>query len=88
MDECPGIERKENPISFIPIKSALSHNTYFTAFTCKNIPRREVVDCIADTLVHKYEFLFKPPSKCLQPKCLLISYYILFYLMYPRKTPN
>lgn len=52
MDQCPGIDRKEDPLNFIPIRAALRHNTYFTGFTLRNIPRRELSLCMADTLIH------------------------------------
>ena len=35
MDQCPGIERKTDPINFAPIRAALRHNTYFTFFALK-----------------------------------------------------
>jgi len=52
MDQCPGIDRKEEPLNFIPIRAALRHNTYFTGFVLRNIPRRELSMCMADTLIH------------------------------------
>jgi len=52
LDECPGIERKEQAINFVPIKSALRHNTFFKSFIFRNIQRREIADSISDTLTH------------------------------------
>lgn len=52
MDQCPGIDRKDDALNFIPIRAALRHNTYFTGFTLRNIPRRELSLCMADTLIH------------------------------------
>jgi Ran GTPase-activating protein (RanGAP) involved in mRNA processing and transport len=52
MDRCPGFERKVDAIDFIPIRAALRHNTYFTSFIARHIPRREVMICLADTILH------------------------------------
>jgi len=52
IDKCPGIERKENPIDFTPIRAALRHNTFFTAFGLKGIPRRDISEKVADTMMH------------------------------------
>eukprot|EP00027_Filamoeba_sp_ATCC50430_P005257 CAMPEP_0168554154 /NCGR_PEP_ID=MMETSP0413-20121227/7628_1 /TAXON_ID=136452 /ORGANISM="Filamoeba nolandi, Strain NC-AS-23-1" /LENGTH=804 /DNA_ID=CAMNT_0008584875 /DNA_START=114 /DNA_END=2528 /DNA_ORIENTATION=- len=52
LDKLPGIERKENPIDFLPLRAALRHNTYFTSFTFKNINRRDIADGIHDTMLH------------------------------------
>jgi len=56
MDQCPGIERKENAIDFTPIRAALRHNTYFTTFAMKKVPRKEITVCMADTLLHNVTF--------------------------------
>jgi hypothetical protein len=71
LDECPGIERKENPINFVPIKAALRHNTYFTSFTCKNIPRREIADSFGDTLLHNITL-----------KKLVLRYFCRFLILF------
>jgi len=52
MDQCPGIERKENPIDFIPIRAAFRHNTWFNSFVLRNVLRKELSLCMADTLMH------------------------------------
>lgn len=39
MNECPGFERKIDPIDFVPIRATLRHSTYFVSFCMKNIYR-------------------------------------------------
>ncbi len=49
--ECSGIEVKTTySFDLLPVTAALRHNTYFTSFSLRNVPRKEAVMRVAEIL--------------------------------------